>query len=238
MKNPYGLQDGKLVSVDTVESGLACGCVCPACNEPLEAHKGKLKIHYFKHYNGSDCGYGLETATHLLAKSIIENEKILLLPSLQAPPDWKQLPYLEAQYLNERPFPHHIMFKELVPPWYKLKVDEVLVEKRVGSIIPDVIVVAKGKQLFVEIKVTHGIDDKKLKYIKENRISVVEYDFSKMRNTIDVKHIKYVLTESYKGATKGKGLGRWINHRGLQKAITEVTQNMRIHYPEKVPEQT
>lgn len=238
MKNPYGLKNGKLVTVDSVKGGLSCGCFCPACNEPLEAHKGKIKTHYFKHYNGSDCGYGLETTAHLLAKSIIENEKVILLPSLKAYPDWSQLKYLETQYLKERPFPHHIMFKELVPAWYKLKVDEVLIEKKAGNIIPDVIAVAKGKQLFIEIKVTHGIDDKKLRYIKDNELSVVEYDFSKMRNIVDAEHIKYVLTKSYKGATKGKGLGRWINHLGLNNAMVEVTNAMKKHYPDLTNKKT
>jgi len=150
-----------------------------------------------------------------------------------APPDWSQLKYLETQYLDNKPFPDHLMFKELVPAWYKLRVDEVLLEKRMGHIIPDLIAVTKGKQLFIEIKVTHGIDDKKLEFIEENELSVVEYDFSEMQDMIDYNHIKRVLTESYKGATKGRGLGRWVNHIGLQKAIEEVTENMKIHYPDK-----
>lgn len=75
MKNPYGIKDGNLVTVDDVDQGLACGCACPACDAPLEAHKGNIKSHYFKHYNGEDCGYGLESAAHLFAKNCIAKEK-------------------------------------------------------------------------------------------------------------------------------------------------------------------
>ncbi len=124
------------------------------------------------------------------------------------------------------------MFKELVPAWYKLKIDKVLLENKTGNIIPDVIAIAKGKELYIEIKVTHGVDDKKVQYIVDNELSVVEYDFSKMKNIIDAEHIKHVLTESYKGAAKGKGLGRWINHLGLNDAMAEITNAMKKHYPD------
>ncbi|MFZ2169591.1 MAG: hypothetical protein WAW61_08150 [Methylococcaceae bacterium] len=231
MKNPFGLKDGKLVTVQNVERGLTCGCVCPACKEPLQAHKGSKKIHYFKHYNGSDCGYGLETGAHLYAKSVIETEKILLLPSLKAPPNWESLEYLKTQYKDAAPYPHDIMFKELVPAWYKLKIDEVLLEQRIGNIIPDVIAIAKGKELLVEIKVTHGVDEQKEEFARENKLAMVEYDFSKLKDSFDKELLKRVLTVSYKGATRGRGLGRWVYHPKLAIARAEVTLRMKQHYP-------
>lgn len=36
----YGVRDGKTISIEEVESGLNCGCVCPACGEVLVAKKG------------------------------------------------------------------------------------------------------------------------------------------------------------------------------------------------------
>ena len=232
MKNPYGIKNGELVTVESVEKGLACGCICPACSEPLEAHKGNIKNHYFKHYNGSDCGYGLESAAHVFAKECIEKKKILLLPSLKAAPNWEELKYLDNQYLDQRPFDHSVMFKDVVKPWYKLKLDSVVLEKRIGRIVPDVIVTAKGKELLVEIKVTHGIDEEKHKYIAENGLSVIEYDFSSMRVREDFEQIESALTITYKGAKKGQGLSRWVNHLGLESAIQEVTANMRTRYPD------
>jgi hypothetical protein len=231
MKNPYGIKNGALVTVESVEKGLACDCTCPACGEPLEAHKGNIKDHYFKHYNGSDCGYGLETAAHVFAKNCIEKNKILLLPSLKATPNWEELKYLDDQYFDQQPFDHSVMFKDVVRPWYKLKIDSVALEKRVGRIVPDIVVVAKGRELLVEIKVTHGIDEEKSKYIMENNLSVVEYDFSSMRQKPDFNRIESALTVTYKGAKKGKGLGRWVNHLGLEKAKNEVTEAMKVRYP-------
>jgi len=232
MKNPYGIKNGNLVTVDSVEKGLACGCTCPACGEPLEAHKGNIKNHYFKHCSGADCGYGLESAAHLFAKECIERKKILLLPSLKATPNWDELTYLKSQYLDQRPFDHSVMFKDVVKPWHKLKIDSVVLEKRIGRIVPDVVIVAKGRELLVEIKVTHGIDEEKHSYIVNNNLSVVEYDFSSMRSREDFEKIESALTVTYKGAKKGKGLGRWVNHLGLEKAKNEVTEAMRVRYPD------
>ena len=67
----YALREGKLVSVDDVESGLKCGCQCPSCEAPLIARKGKHNQHSFAHASGHGCEYGLETSLHLAAKEIL-----------------------------------------------------------------------------------------------------------------------------------------------------------------------
>ena len=41
----YALKDGEITSIADVESGLKCGCVCPACGEPLVAKKGSKVMH-------------------------------------------------------------------------------------------------------------------------------------------------------------------------------------------------
>ena len=53
----YALKDGCLVSIEDVESGIACGCKCPACNENLVAKKGKIKIHHFAHSSTTNCEF-------------------------------------------------------------------------------------------------------------------------------------------------------------------------------------
>lgn len=35
----YAIKDGAGISIEDVDSGLKCGCVCPACGEPLVAKK-------------------------------------------------------------------------------------------------------------------------------------------------------------------------------------------------------
>jgi hypothetical protein len=64
-KIPFGLKNGILVSVSEVDSGLACGCVCPSCYKKLQAKKGKKVAHYFSHDPAEDtkeCKSAFETA--------------------------------------------------------------------------------------------------------------------------------------------------------------------------------
>ena len=58
----YAVKDGKVIHISAVESGLSCGCTCPACGESLVAKKGQKMMHHFAHKSGSDCEYGYETS--------------------------------------------------------------------------------------------------------------------------------------------------------------------------------
>ena len=52
----------------------------------------------------------------------------------------------------------------------KIDIDRVELEKWYSDVIPDVVVYAGGKQFFVEIYVTHAIDEGKLKKLQEKGI--------------------------------------------------------------------
>jgi len=213
MRNPYGQKDGKLLIASEVERGLACNCVCPACGHKLQSHQGKQRNPYFSHYRGSDCGAGYETALHLLAKDILLEDKKLLLPELKVTSDISIA--ITGTRLEE---------EVLVKPWKIIEVDSVMLEKRTGKIIPDVIIEKNNRVLLVEIKVAHGIDSEKLAYIKSENLNVIEYDFSKSRGIVNKEHIRRVLTNTYKGARKGLGRGQWINHYLMQETIKSLNQ--------------
>lgn len=51
----YAIKDGMATSIENVESGLKCGCICPSCGEPLVARKGAKRMHHFAHYSGHNC---------------------------------------------------------------------------------------------------------------------------------------------------------------------------------------
>lgn len=38
----YAVKNGVATSIEDVESGLKCGCFCPACGKPLVAKKGSI----------------------------------------------------------------------------------------------------------------------------------------------------------------------------------------------------
>lgn len=69
--------EGACVNVNNVPNGNRCGCICPACKEPLTAkNRGNKRIHHFAHQSGADCPHAYETMLHLLAKQKIQ-EKFL-----------------------------------------------------------------------------------------------------------------------------------------------------------------
>ena len=46
-------------------------------------------------------------------------------------------------------------------------------EQRYGNIVPDIVLVSNGKELFIEIFVTHRIDEVKLEKLKQANISTI-----------------------------------------------------------------
>jgi hypothetical protein len=64
--------EGKIIGVNDVPTGLACQCICPACKESLVAKNNGIKrIHHFAHLSGADCPHAVESMLHILAKERI-----------------------------------------------------------------------------------------------------------------------------------------------------------------------
>lgn len=169
------LKDGLITNVDDVESGLKCGCVCPACGERLVARKGTKMMHHFAHYAGHNCEYGYESSLHLAAKDILSNAKRITLPPV---------------YVS---FPDSYKSDELICGAKEILIDKVELEKKFGDVVPDVAVYAGGKKFFVEVYVTHRIDDAKLKKIQKADISTIEIDLSKKGVVTSVSELRDLL---------------------------------------------
>ena len=149
----YGEFNGKLVHISAVESGLECGCFCPKCNTPLIAKKGEINTHHFAHASEVFCHGAAETALHLFAKKLLEDEKKLLAPSQQS-----------GSTL--------------------LTLDEVFIEPNLGAYRPDIQTHIDGELIDIEIKVTHGIEEKKRNYVIDNSINMLEIDLSNLERDL------------------------------------------------------
>ena len=169
----YGLnKDNSLAFIEDVPNGLACGCVCPCCKEPLIAKnmgKKKKREHHFAHSSGSDCQGYYETTLHLLSKEIIRTEKAIMVPNYES---------LESQQIE---------FEEV----------EVEERKDCSNLQPDCVGITKeGLRLHIEFFITHQIDDYKKSKIKESSINCIEIiiprDFP-----LDEKQLKDFLLFSY-----------------------------------------
>ncbi len=171
----YALKYGVLVHISQVESGLKCNCVCPSCGAALVARKGEKVMHHFAHHNADMCKYGYETSLHMAAKEILLKAKKLWLPEV----------YVTFEYKT----------KELASEAVQISVDDVVLEKRMDDIIPDIIVKSCGKELIIEIFVTHSIDEIKLNKIAFKGISAIEIDLSKRERAITASELENVLIE-------------------------------------------
>lgn len=174
----YALKDGVATSIENVESGLKCGCICPSCGEPLVAKKGTKRMHHFSHYSGHNCEYGYETSLHLAAKEILSTANRIMLP---------------AVYIQ---FPNSPKAPELYCESKEISIERVELEKRFQDVIPDVVIYAGGKQLFLEVYVTHAIDDIKLKKLKQTDISTIEIDLSKKEHSISLEELRSILLDN------------------------------------------
>ncbi|MEK5790108.1 hypothetical protein V3528_20545, partial [Acinetobacter johnsonii] len=85
--------------------------------------------HHFAHAAGADCGMGVETALHLAAKEIIETKKHIYLPPVEVK-------------ISRRGNPSVL---DVLAPEQKYSLDKVVLERRIDSIIPDVIAYVRNR---------------------------------------------------------------------------------------------
>lgn len=171
----YALKNGEIISISDVESGLKCECICPSCGESLVAKKGSKMMHHFAHHSGHTCEYGYETSLHFAAKEIISKAKKFTIPDV---------------YLH---FPDSYKKDELIHTAQEVIIDKVELEQHYNGIIPDIVLHINNKVLFVEVYVTHSIDEKKLEKLKSANISTIEIDLSKKKETITNDELENIL---------------------------------------------
>ena len=80
IKLPCGIdKDGNIVKIEDAIKGLACGCFCPGCKQPLVAKKGEKNAYHFAHKSQSfTCEHGYQSALHLLAKELFQEIEYLI----------------------------------------------------------------------------------------------------------------------------------------------------------------
>ena len=173
----YAITNGTLTHIDDVVSGLDCGCICPSCNERLIAKKGKIVKHHFAHHSNTTCEFGYETTLHLLAKEILSEWRLIKIP-----PVYVIFPGSMKEYV-------------LVSEEKEIFLDRVEVEVRYNSYIPDVVAYSGSRCLFIEIYVTHRVDELKRNRLKKDGISTIEIDLSTLNRNIEKQELAAILTQ-------------------------------------------
>lgn len=183
---PYAIKDGELIHISQVESGLACGCICPSCSATLVAKKGQKVEHHFSHYAADACSAALETAIHLAAKDVLKVANRIALPAVIV--DFSS-GFREIELAESKTY----------------QIDSVRAEKKTGNIIPDLILDISGHQLLVEVFVTHSVDNEKLRQIDELGISAIEIDLSSAPRDLPMKALSELILD-------GIDNKKWLNN--------------------------
>ena len=82
-KMTFALKEGKLVDIDSVDNGLACGCKCLACDADLVArNNGVVREHHFAHRGGKEPSSCYDKSIVCLTGDVINKSGKLFLPPL------------------------------------------------------------------------------------------------------------------------------------------------------------
>jgi len=167
LKIPLGLRDGLLLAPSEVPNGLACGCSCPGCGAQLIAKHPREKIAHFAHHSTEACLAGYETALHLAAKKVLLQRREVVVPGISA-----------QSSLYDRETGAEVTVSKTIAS-KNVTLDSVEEESReFEGIVPDIIATFNGKLLFIEIAVTHFVDDAKLEKLQQIGIPAFEIDLS------------------------------------------------------------
>lgn len=170
--------DGRLVHVSDVQNGAKCGCLCPACKSPLIARQGKHRVWHFAHALDVNCESAGETALHLAAKQALKDlkgkilipEEIIRKVGWPAPNELANGPIAKLNELMMHSFPGHVASESNVRIEPQDWVNQ--------GFRPDAVLELNGVQLFIEICVTHEVDQPKRESMRRMGIGAIEIDLS------------------------------------------------------------
>lgn len=143
-----------LVYIEDAGYGSNCECFCPHCGAPLDAKNGgSIREHHYAHSHGHECEGAYETMLHLLAKEIISECGVIMLPesnSSSYPRGLVKLHDVETEKLDEE-----------------------------NGFRPDLEgIMPNGERLLIEFLVSHKVDKKKHDTIIEKGIKCIEIDLN------------------------------------------------------------
>ena len=207
------MKNGDLKHISDVKNGLKCDCICPACNEKLVAKNGGSKrINHFSHHTNKECKYGAQTSLHLAAKDILNKSKRIKVPKVEI---------FVNKGIKIGPY-GFISIGEFIEisDTFSIPIEKVILEKKLHSYIPDVVIISKGKKLIVEIAVTHFVGREKLKLIKDSKISAIEINLSHLKNDFKIDQLeKHIVEElDYKS---------WLHNEIAEKQADSSRKEMR-----------
>jgi hypothetical protein len=219
------LPSERMVTPAEVKRGRACECVCVACQSPLVARKGEIRIAHFAHLQDSDCPYAAEAAIHWMAKQIIAERGCIFVPHRV-----KSKMVLGKRSVWKEEISVDVQAQGLVV------IEDCQVEKKIAGASgddcyrrPDLIAKLDGIPLAIEICNTHAVDFEKEEWLEQKGYSVLE---------INVNDLAPLPTEEYRKALEKRLFSesvhaKWLVHLGDSKAgerLEQLELELRLVY--------
>jgi hypothetical protein len=198
----------------------------------LIAKKGerRLQVWHFSHSKNSTCSGALESSLHLAVKELIDQHKKLLIPPCLVfkTPSGKFNPrmgigeYLHEGYKYTDNAAWHDDWlskgsgKGISPSQPQMILfDSVQVEQTEGNVRPDIVGIAKGKKLYIEVAVTHLIDKEKLERLRKRGTPTIEL-------VVPFAHTEEVNWENLKHWLFSETIGKyWVLNFRVEKFADE-----------------
>lgn len=188
------LSDGLLVTPEEVPRGLACKCICPGCENPVQARQGTEKVWHFAHTKAVTCAGAYEISVHELAKQLIRERKELLLPALEV--------IVSARGAGGE----NLIEQEVVFESRFVRLDDCKVGQRLDEITPDIIGSRKGRWILVEVTAFHRLMPEKRQRLIDTGLASFEIDLGIFKT----RQASRALVEE--AVFRQAGNRRWIYH--------------------------
>lgn len=208
LRVPFGLRNGRMVSPGDVESGLACGCICPGCEAPLLAKKGDKVVWHFAHESAA-CDNGTETAIHRMAKQILAEDRTVALPGVDV-----SVSAIDA-YGQEKKASMRI-----APPTI-VQYHDVLLEVAKDSRRPDAVGTGGSatQEHYIEVFVRHAVDDVKAAEFQARDAICFEICLDDIQGSLTTDTLRDAVTASPERI-------RWISYPGWAEAKRQLTAEL------------
>lgn len=198
---PWGLDisTGARRYISEVARGRACRCRCEGCGSPLVAKKGRKNAHHFAHAAGYEpCGFTGESALHRLAKEVVAEAGRLWLPECR-------VEVTESDSMGNE----HLETELVIEAGQYPLTGAILLERREGSVTPDLQAHMADYPLLVEFAFTHFCSDEKIEALRKTGLDTVEIDLSGLPYDLDRAELRSILLDGGAGPRS-----RWILHHG------------------------
>lgn len=214
-----------------------CGAQVQARIERYNPYRKKKQSRHFSHVSSAvSCIHQGETYLHLRAKEIIKESMCLSVPRLTYD---VELPAMNRQDIYHDPLrmfepklndPSFMTLQQLIQQEMTMVFQDVVLEYHTDehSFIPDCYATTVDNQkIYIEIYVTHSVDEAKRNELFEQGISTIEIDLSDPVYR-DVNHpgwenmVKYAVIQE----TKHK---KWLYHTGMSSARKQLKTKYLTH---------